>query len=127
MRRLPWSFVAPEPHPEWVARYEALQPLLEGEARLLFLQQEPSQGVHRLFRAQFVLGPAVIDERSTLAQVQVRQLLHRPLILDYRQPKALREALEHLEAAAREERLELLVERPMTQLAVVRARRLKRS
>jgi len=124
---LPWGYAPPTPNPQWEARYQSLLPLLAGEPRVLFLQQEDDAGVHRLFRAQFVLGPAVIEERATLDKVQIRQLLLRPLILDFRQPRALKRALARLQAAAERERLELAVERPLPQLAVVRARRVKRS
>jgi hypothetical protein len=124
---LPWEFVPPTPNPQWEARYESLLPLVAGEPRVLFLQQENDAGVHRLFRAQFVLAPAVIEERATLDKVQIRQLLLRPLILDFREPGALKAALASLRATAERERLELAVERPLPQLAVVRARRVKRS
>jgi hypothetical protein len=127
IRGLPWGYVRSTPKPQWEMRYESLLPLLAGEPRVLFLQQENDPGVHRLFRAQFVLGPAVIEERATLDKVQIRQLLLRPLILDFRQPRALKRALGRLQAAAERERLELAVERPLPQLAVVRARRVKRS
>jgi hypothetical protein len=93
---------------------------------VLFLHERKGKGVHRLFRAQFVLAPSVIEERPTVDTVQIGQLTQRPLILDYLRPQALSRTLSRLHRDAASRGLELEVDRPFRQLAVVRARRAKR-
>jgi len=121
-RRLPWNFEPPERHPRWAARYEALAPLVADSPRVLFVQEDNRRGSHRLFRAQFVLSPSVIEQRSTLAKVWVRQLTRQPLILDYRSHRKLRAALRALEQRATKAGLELRYKK-VGHFAVVRAYR----
>jgi hypothetical protein len=97
-RDLPWDFEPTDPAPLWSARYEAIAPQVADWKRMYFVPEDPGEG-YRLFRAQFVLAPLVLD-RTTLDDVPVDRLATRPLLLDYQSPKALRLALRRLERRA---------------------------
>lgn len=120
---MPWAFRPHPGHPGWEARYAALVPLLAGEPRVAMLREEGDAGVHRLFRAQFVLAPSVIEPRSRLDDVVLRQLHWRPLILDFRSASALEGTLREIESRGAAIGMEIAVERRAGQIAVVRSAR----
>lgn len=120
---LPRDAVAEPGPPGWVTRYGELEGALDGEERALFVADDP-QGTpkYKLFRAQYVLGPTVLQDRPSLARVRPRHLLEAPLVLDGSSGEAFEASLASLRRRAAEEGLELEVRRYPARLAVVRAR-----
>jgi hypothetical protein len=124
LAQLPWDFEAGEEHPRWEGRYATLLSLLEDTPKALFVDEDrPGESRQKLFRAQFVLGPTILQERSGLDKVGLRQLLRDPLILDFGNGPALTLALSELETEAERLGLELSVERQPGALALVRTRK----
>ncbi len=91
--------LAPRAARQWHARYAKLQPHLAGVSRVA-LVHEP--GPHakarvRLFRAQYVLAPAVIRLWPKLPAIRHRRL---SFIYDFKDPRALEEVLATAKAQA---------------------------
>lgn len=124
VRSLPFGFQPGTEHPGWVARYSEADPSLAGESRALFVADDP-EGTpkYKLFRAQFVLSPTVLQDRSSLEKVRPHHLLVTPLLLDASSAQSLEAMIEQLQRAAATGRVEVVVERLPRRLAVVRARR----
>lgn len=120
---LPFAFDPGPDHPGWVARYGELAGRLGDAPRALFVADDP-EGTpkYKLFRAQFVLGPTVFQDRSSIEKVRPGLLLSVPLVLDGSSAESLERILARLRERAVEERVELIVDRYPRWLAVVRAR-----
>jgi len=125
LEQLPWQFEPGERHPRWEGRYATLLPLLEGHEKAFFSDDRGTgENRQKLFRAQFVLGPTVLQERVSIDRIALKQLIRNPLILDYGNGPALSLVLKQLEIDATRQGLELSVERRPGALALVRTSRL---
>lgn len=120
---LPFGFDPGPDHPGWVARYGELAGEL-GDAPRAFFVADDAEGTpkYKLFRAQFVLGPTVLQDRSSIETVRPGLLLSVPLVLDGSSTESLERSLARLQERAGAERVELIVDRYPRWLAVVRAR-----
>lgn len=125
--RLPWQARGDGIAPDWAARYAVLLPELTGETQVMLLHGcGPDRCRHRAYRAQFVLAPTVVQERSTVEVVKMHHLRQRPLILDFQNRGAMQRALRSLRQEARARDLELEVRAFPRHVALVRAHRMPR-
>lgn len=120
---LPFAFDPGPDHPGWVARYGELAGVLGDTPRAFFVADDP-EGTpkYKLFRAQFVLGPTVFQDRSSIEKVRPGLLVSVPLLVDGSSTQSLDRILARLRERAAAERVELIVDRYPRGLAVVRAR-----
>lgn len=119
---LPHDFDPGPNHPGWLQRYEALKDHV-GPAPEVMLVADDSGGTprYKVFRAQFVLAPAVIRGRS-LDSLDIRRLDSMPLVLDASSTASLDDMVRDVRGRAARRGIEVSVERALRTLAVVRSR-----
>ncbi len=117
--------LVPHPHYKWFARYSKLAPLL-GDAPRVAIVHDPEThktGKAKLFKAQYVLAPTIIEFRHKLPRPHSKRRQTIPLIYDFVRPGVLRQALAETAERAEKKGVTMTVVKVDRGLALVQMRK----